>query len=124
MCVSMDIYLGLTLGNNQRNHRHYDTGLGKRVGVAECLMFITEVQANGNGRQVMRSAQSELQKRNAICRQVMRPPPQSELRKRNAICVLIMELQANGNGGYVTRPPPQSELPKRNALCVLIMNCR
>jgi len=51
-------------------------------------VLITELQANGNGRQVTR------------------PRPQSELRKRNALCVLIMELQANGNGGHVTRPPP------------------
>jgi len=32
-------------------------------------VLITELQANGNGRQVMR------------------PPPQSELRKRNTLCV-------------------------------------
>jgi len=51
-------------------------------------VFITEVLANGNGRQVMRS------------------PLQSELRKRNALSVLITKLQANGNGGHVTRPPP------------------
>jgi len=46
-------------------------------------VLITELQANGNGRQVTR------------------PPPQSELRKWNALCVLITELQANGNGGHV-----------------------
>ena len=39
-------------------------------------MLITELQANGNGRQVIR------------------PPPQGELRKRNAICVFITEVQA------------------------------
>ena len=89
-------------------------------------MLITELQANGNGKWVMR------------------PPPQSELRKPNTLYVLITELQngngrqvtrppphcgsrtpyvcrtavlVNGNGGHVTRPPPQSELRKRNTVC-------
>ena len=35
------------------------------------------------------------------------------------MCVLIMELQANGNGRQVTQPPSQSELHKWNALSVL-----
>jgi len=59
-------------------------------------LLITELQANGNGRRVMR------------------PPPQTELPKRNAIHVFIM---ANGNGRKVMWPPPQSELQKRNAIC-------
>ena len=81
-------------------------------------MFITEVQANGNGRQVMRSAQSELQKRNAICRQVMRPPPQSELRKRNAICVLITEFRRMAMADRSRGLPRKVSLRKRNATCV------
>ena len=44
---------------------------------ALCVL-ITELQANGNGRQVMR------------------PPPQSELRKRNATYVFRTEVPANG----------------------------
>ena len=66
---------------------------------ALCVL-ITEMQANGNNKQVTR------------------PPPQSELRKRNALYVLITELQANGNGRQVTRPPLQTELRKRNAIHV------
>jgi len=67
-------------------------------------MFITEVLANGNGRQVMW------------------PRLQSELRKRNTLCVFITEASANENGRWKWRTgymaPLQSELWKRNALCV------
>ena len=51
-------------------------------------MLITELQVNGNGRQIMR------------------PPSQSELKKQNALYMLIMELQVNGNGRQVMWPPP------------------
>ena len=83
-------------------------------------VFITEVQVQTG------HAASSAQKRNALCvlitelqangngRQVMRPPPQTELPKQNAIRVFIM---ANGNGRKVMWPPPQSELQKRNAIC-------
>ena len=104
-------------------------GLLRRVSCGSGTPYVV-ITANGNGRQVTRPPQSELQKRNATCmlimelqangngRQVARPPLQSELRKRNAISVLITELQANGNGRQVTWPPSQSELRKRNATCV------
>ena len=63
---------------------------------ALCVL-ITELQANGNGRQVMR------------------PPPQSELREAERhMCVY----NGSAGRGQVTRPPPQSELRKRNATYV------
>ena len=69
-------------------------------GSATPCVFITEVPANGNGRQVMQH------------------PLQSELQKRNALCVLITEVPVNGNGRQITWPPPQSVAVAERLICV------
>jgi len=62
-------------------------------------MFRMELQANGNGRQVMR------------------PPPHCG---SGTPYVFRTEVPVNGNGRQVTRPPPQGELRKQNAISVFI----